>query len=153
VSRAPVGVAVCTVTTSPAAAVSLKKSKSLVPVPAEPCGPSPMVAVVVKPLRMVPTPVSAASVIDPSSSAFGATVATVTVSGSRAPSTRAAGFCLAPVPKPLISWAAAGLSLAPRVPSGSSSSTSSGEVTAAFAPLAAWALSLAEALAVACLAR
>ena len=112
-----------------------------------------MVAVMVAPLRIVPTPVSPASWIEPSSSALAGTAGAVTASGSRLPRMRAFELVAAVVPKPLISWAAAGFSLAPRVPAGSSSSTSSGDATAALAPLADWALSLAAAFAVACFAR
>nr|BFE71301.1 hypothetical protein GCM10020092_046020 [Actinoplanes digitatis] len=105
----------------------------MVPHAAEPCGPSPITALVTIPDRTVPMPVSPARVMDPSSSGFGGRATVVTVSGSSWPRTRIAAFCAAPVPKFLISWADAGLSLEPRVPSGSFSSTT----TAAAAALAA----------------
>jgi hypothetical protein len=87
------------------------------------------------PSRSVPMPVSPASGIDPSSSAFGSTSSATNSSGDSVPNSRARGFRPAAVPNPATGCAVAGLSLDPRTPAGSSSSTTSGGANRAICPL------------------
>ncbi len=86
---------------------------------------------VVIPLRVPWMPVSRASGIAPSSSVLGVRAVRVTVSLSSEPRMRARGFCLPLVPNPGTGWAMAGESLLPWVPSGSSSSTRTGDAATA----------------------
>jgi hypothetical protein len=94
------------------------------------------------PSRVSPMPVSPARGIEPSSSVLGSTSSALTGSGERVPSRRAAGFWPALVPKPSTRCAVAGVSLEPRTPSGSSSSTRIG----AAARARCWAFVLARSL-------